>query len=535
MWKVLIIDDDFQVIEGMERAIAWSSLDAVCVGTAIDGKEGLKKIRELQPDIIITDIYMPIMNGLEMIEQLRDEDFCCEIIILSGYSDFQYARQALRLQVSDYLSKPLTVDELNDVLEKVVRSLEVKELNVLEKEEIKYRLMRYEPFVQKEWLKAVVTGTFEKSLMNEKLNIIEQKRWLQNKHVVMAIELVHTNRISNLALADWNLFRFALENIICEILKDDWPESKFVELHSHHVAVVLHISPDLSIDTSLSRIRAVGERIIQCIFTYLNILIRVGIGDVKSLIELSDSTEQAFLDVLQQSTKQYHTKQRVHSELSVVTFRPIKFYQDLSEAVLYAKEDTINQVIDEYLLQFSQLSEIDSEYLQYLCTELWTILSFTLYKANTWSDEVFSELNISHEIKSIHSIDDFRHWLIAKIQIIFTNRGWYENRKHKEVVDFMIDFVHQRHAEEVTLETLSKQLYLSRNYLNQIFKKATGETFTNYLIRVRMEKAKALLLDGKFKIYEISEMVGYRNVPYFSSLFKKNHGVNPSEIGKSKL
>jgi two-component system, response regulator YesN len=96
----------------------------------------------------------------------------------------------------------------------------------------------------------------------------------------------------------------------------------------------------------------------------------------------------------------------------------------------------------------------------------------------------------------------------------------------------MIQYAHSHYPEEISLEDLSKRLYLSRNYLNQIFKKATGETFTNYVIRVRMEKAKALMLEGKHMIYEIAEKVGYKNVPYFSSNFKKYYGVNPSELAK---
>ena len=115
------------------------------------------------------------------------------------------------------------------------------------------------------------------------------------------------------------------------------------------------------------------------------------------------------------------------------------------------------------------------------------------------------------------------------------SRHWNENSKHKEAVDFMIQYAHDHYAEEISLEDMSKQLYLSRNYLNQIFKKATGETFTNYVIHVRMKKAQALLAEGKYMIYEISEKVGYKNVPYFSSIFKKYNGINPSEVGKSGL
>ncbi|RRJ65108.1 helix-turn-helix domain-containing protein [Paenibacillus oralis] len=104
--------------------------------------------------------------------------------------------------------------------------------------------------------------------------------------------------------------------------------------------------------------------------------------------------------------------------------------------------------------------------------------------------------------------------------------------KHRKAVQFMIDYIHKHYAEDLTLEQLASQLYISKNYLNQLFKKVTGETFTNYVIRVRIERAKALLLEGNHLIYEVSEMVGYQNVPYFSTLFKKYCSVSPSEMMK---
>lgn len=532
MWKVLIIDDDFQVLEGMKKAIDWEGLDAECVGEAMDGMEGLNMIRELQPDIVITDIYMPVMNGLDMIEQLREENFAGEMIILSGYSDFQYARQALRLQVSDYLTKPLTLDDLRSVLERVMKELEDKELKKLEQEEVKSRLMKYEPFVQKEWLKAVVTGTIDPVLMYEGISQSEHKNWQQRRHLVMGIELVRTDRISNLSLMDWSLFRFALANIIREILAEEWPESEFIELHSHHAAVIFHIETLIPKEEALNKVRLIGDRITDCVSTYLHLVIRIGLGDVKSLRELSDSTEEAFLDLLQQTiVPEQAEKPRVPAE-NEITIRRIKFYQELAEAIVYSKDETIERIIDEYVLQLEQLPAITPAFLQYLCTELWTIFAYTLYNAGIVLEELFPDRTVSQEIERIHTPDQLRMWLKDKTHVITSSRGWSENSRHKEAVDFMMDYVHHHYAEEITLESLSKKLYLSRNYLNQIFKKATGETFTNYLIRVRMEKAKALLIEGKLMIYEIAEKVGYKNVPYFSSIFKKYNGISPSELGK---
>ncbi|UQZ86395.1 putative response regulatory protein [Paenibacillus konkukensis] len=533
MWRILIIDDDFQVLDGMRKSIPWEQLEAEWVGEAMDGEEGLAVIRETNPDIVITDIYMPVMNGLEMIEQLRNERFPGEIVILSGYSDFQYARQALRLQVSDYLSKPVTMEELRAVLERVIQELEARELKELEQEEIRRRLRMYEPFVQKEWLKAVVTGTFDRSVADESLKLSEKEYWSERYHLVMGMELASTMRISNLTLTDWNLFRFALANIVRELLADHWPEAEFVELHSHHAAVIFHLKRDMSGEEALRDIRRAAERMADCVRTYLKLEIRTGFGGITDhWKEISNSTEEAFLDLLQQTLVTDPAQSGVLPADSKIAIRPIKFCQELAEAIVYSKEETTDAIVESYVRQLGETASVSPAYVQYLCSEIWTILAYSLYSTGIVLDELFPEQTVSQEVSRIATAGELGRWLKEKIRVISTSRGWNENSRHKDTVEFMIQYAHSRYPEEINLEDVSKQLYLSRNYLNQIFKKAMGETFTNYVIRVRMEKAKALLLEGRHMIYEIAEMVGYKNVPYFSSLFKKYYGMNPSELGK---
>ena len=124
MWSVVIVDDDEKVLRGMKKVIPWEELNCQWIGEARNGKEGLELIEKKQPDIIITDIYMPIMNGLEMIEGLKEAGSESKVIILSGYSDFEYARQALRLSIDDYLSKPASVDTIRSALQGIIGKLE---------------------------------------------------------------------------------------------------------------------------------------------------------------------------------------------------------------------------------------------------------------------------------------------------------------------------------------------------------------------------------------------------------------------------
>lgn len=159
MWKIAIIDDERQVLKGMKRAIPWDELGAEWAGEAMNGEDGLEVIRRTLPDIVITDLYMPVMSGLDMMEQLRTEGFQGKIIILSGYSDFEHARQALRFHVTDYVSKPISLPTLKSILSNVVQELEEEEEKRIRQWEIEFKMTMYEPFVELEWVRSAAVGT----------------------------------------------------------------------------------------------------------------------------------------------------------------------------------------------------------------------------------------------------------------------------------------------------------------------------------------------------------------------------------------
>lgn len=543
MWKIAIIDDDRQVLQGMKKSIPWEELDAEWVGESTDGEQGLELIRTMQPHIVITDIYMPVMNGLDMIESLRTEHYDGKVIILSGYSDFEYARQALRLNVDDYLSKPITVQTLRTVLERVINQLEEHLVNKNEWEELSRKLLLYEPFVAKAGVKSVVTGTFKDNPGYSQLFSFYRERWSGSNHLVMGVEIVRTERVSKLQISDWNLFRFAVSNIIKEVINEDGKDFEFLELHSHFAAVLMHVRQGEA-DEMRERAIKLAERLISCVEKYVNININIGIGTLKQKWEdVSDSTEEAFEALsskehaaapglyLFEYNKAEDLQDQSNAKAARPTMRPVKFYQQLGQAIQHSQEHLANEIIQEYIGQISRLDPTAS-YLRLLGRELWTVFAYSLYDVGIILDEIDAGADLERELDSVDSPELLSQWLERKVKMICGNHRWNENIKHKQAVDFMVEYIHEHFAEDFTLNDLAEKVFISRNYLSHIFKKATGESFNNYLTKVRMEKAKGMILEGKYLIYEIAERVGYKNIPYFSTLFKKITGFNPTELIK---
>lgn len=282
MFKIAIIDDERQVLQGMKRVIPWEELEAEWVGEAMDGEQGLELIRKTQPDIVLTDIYMPVMSGLDMIEKLRNENFQGKIIILSGYADFEYARHALRLNVHDYLSKPVTVQTIREVLQSAISKVEQENMKRYELAELEKKLMLYEPFVVKEWLKSVATGVGNLSFTNIKEIINYKRKWEHNMHAVMGLQIMRNAAVSDVMPNDHNGWRFSVQRIIHELLQEVGLESEIIELHSHQIALWIHLDSSLNQEETYSNLRMLGKKMIGRMEAELDLTIHVGIGTVKN-------------------------------------------------------------------------------------------------------------------------------------------------------------------------------------------------------------------------------------------------------------
>ncbi|MBC8080751.1 MAG: AraC family transcriptional regulator, partial [Gorillibacterium sp.] len=206
--------------------------------------------------------------------------------------------------------------------------------------------------------------------------------------------------------------------------------------------------------------------------------------------------------------------------------------QELAEAVRQTQSLRAAELTAAFIRNMD-VNYTKPSHLQQIASEVCTICKYALFEIGIIIEDKVDMSEWRREIGSIARKEQLEQWLQAKMDWICSCGSIKDNVKHKQAVDFMFEYIHEHYADDITLSDLSEKVFISRNYLSQIFRKATGETFNNYVTRVRMEKAKTLILEGKYLIYEVAEMVGYKNVPYFSTLFKKVIGVNPSELIKS--
>lgn len=522
MNSIVIIDDDLNLLEGMRESIPWEQFNVRWVGEAVDGKEGLRIVSQLRPDIVLTDIHMPEMNGLDMITMLRDQGYDGKFVILSGYADFEYAQQAVRLGVDDYLCKPVTLDNLKSVLSRVSERLEQERSEENEFRQLKVRLEHYKPFVIQEWLKSVVTGS--PSAFSDDLPDIREitEDWDGRDHRIIGLDLSSEEHWRAWE-KDRNLLRFAVQNVACEMVRQTFTLFDYVELRSRWYAVVLHGETDKPLRGREREAERLREALSAYLNTRLKLPVHVELGPiVRDWRKLAGTFNEMFSSP---------DAARLPFALSDSS---IKFYHKLAQAVRNANESEARRVIAEYVEGHDAGRPYDQHGLRMWASELWTTLAYSLYELGIELDHFVSKSEALAGLDADGARESLRRWLEHLAETIIGGMHKVENVKHWKMVDFTIRFIHEHYHENITLGLLANEIHISQNYLGQIFRNITGETFIQYLTRVRMEKARQMILEGRYYIYEIAQKVGYNNIPYFSSQFKKFIGVNPSDVLKSK-
>ncbi|MNI35682.1 HTH-type transcriptional regulator YesS [compost metagenome] len=260
---------------------------------------------------------------------------------------------------------------------------------------------------------------------------------------------------------------------------------------------------------------------------------------IGSSVEAATLIHLSYKEALNLINERFHltdkkiiTRGSVSSKQRVLPQRTIESYHSMVEAAMQGQSEMLEQKLQQFLAELTIRSDMNMAMLREFAIDFIGVLVVALHDQGLRIDDVNANYNPYIELERIGSKDDLA-FLVEEILLsvcqLMVKRVPV---KHKKTIDFIIRFVHDHYAEDITLDIIADKVYLTRNYLSQIFKQATGENYNNYLTKVRMEKAKELMLSGNYKLYEISYKVGYKNNAYFSQLFKKHTGSNPSEFNQ---
>ncbi|MDF2926389.1 MAG: AraC family transcriptional regulator [Paenibacillaceae bacterium] len=530
-WKMIIADDEFNVRQGLQEVVDWGEMGIEVIALAANGQEAYEMCIAYQPDILLTDIRMPMLDGLEVAARLKEATPLMRIIIISGIQDFNYVKTALKLEADGYLLKPIKLEELAETVSQVVASMEAERSKKLQLERLELNLKESMPVLKEKFMVDLLTGLFKNGAeIRRKLDFFqmvleEEASWkvalFQMDEYAKAVEL-YSEKYRN-------LLGFSVRNIMDDILSKV-KTAVAVSLKEDEYAVLFPCSR-----LEEESIMELCQEIVHAINTYLKISISVGIGNrVGSLTDVHISCQEA------RSAVEYKFFTGKNSIVDIRDIGEARMELDLNavydgqmkviQLMKLGDAGTVRLKVAEILQDLSSNRSIPAGYVQSICVEMVTLASKAYLELGEQLES--AELSLPDMINGIYR-QDHVHGLADMMQDFLERLTSHMAQRHSNknagTIRKIKDIITSRYMENLSVSLISEEIFLSPNYISLIFKKETGESITEFMTKVRIEAAKQLLQDRDLKVLDISEMVGYENATYFSTVFKKYTGLHPQK------
>ncbi|MCJ8010435.1 response regulator [Paenibacillus sp. KQZ6P-2] len=517
MYSIFLVDDEHIELEMMRDFIRWEDMEIYVAGTAVNGKDALEKIKMIQPDIILTDVKMPLMNGIELATQVSEEFDWIKIVFLTGYDEFEYVKSALNVGAVGYILKPLDLGEIADVMDRVKKKCEEVRMKNKSIQVTKSNIVKELIYEKKPKRRENLTNSFNRLERSE--------QGVQFTLVLCSIDPDHMLQ-----------HEIQLEDSITSL--EEFINQYCIENEVHVTVLSLKEGEwSLLVDSNqLHANRTFWSGIAGAIRQHFSFTVTMAVSEKYD--ELTN------VHLLYEQVKNITNERYYIGYGNVIYAGDIdgKFQSDqmppflenkLFEAVMQFDQEQVESIIQEF---FSNLVHLRI-YQKHVCN--WAIDMIdhlNEYISNDGTDIyalIVSRADLYHSIYECPIIAEVEakifHICKRTIELIM-NRHTDKNEKLVHQVRTLIQ--HSYH-DQITISSLSSQVYLSPNYLRSLFKENTGITIHDYITKVRLEKAKELLGDASLRVHDIAQKVGYESASYFCSLFLKSQGVTPNEYRKN--
>lgn len=534
MRTVLIIDDELSVCEGLSRHVNWTKMNMSVLGTAQNGEEALAILEKEQPDIIITDIYMPKMDGLTLIKEVTEKYPQIHIIIHSGYNHFDNARKAIQYGVKHFFLKPSPVEEIEAVIRDVIQKIEVesKEKKLLEKYQQQrpdYLAYRKDAFIRN----LLLNQHPSKDLQTECQELLGIDP--ETSHIVTAIMTTRPPYLTKSREFDWQLMRFSVRNILTETIDQCGLEIDTYLLDysdSTYVLVSYYSGNPLYLEQLHSQLI---NKMLENLLYYVKVSVIMGVSETKNHIQEMADAYQESMQTLEageyEEINQIYYFQAIKHQQSDETFiYPVETVKEIYQKIAEKDYDGVLSLWAHFTKNITKEKGSPFYMIQTISINVLSALLMEDQSVDHVNRQPVEKSSLLQEVYNYQTTIELLNWMTVQLhQWVDHSKQALESRKTSNLVEKAKEYVENYYDEQITLAEIADHLYVNKNYLSQLFKKVTGETFVNYLNHYRIDKAKELLKDKKYMVYEVSEMVGYQNSTYFSQVFKALTEVSPSE------
>lgn len=522
-WHVLIVDDEFRIGLLIKKLIHWDEFNLECVDVVDNGETAYEIIQgEKCPDVVITDIRMPRINGLELIAMTRESYKNMKFVVISGYKEFEYAHQALQYGVEDYLLKPINEEELNRVLKKISEELSVQWQSEQEKRALKEAVSESRHIIKRDFLKNIIE--------TEEPEEVDDRVEFQGE--------IYRGICIKLDYADYNkkdkkqdkLTISRIEEIVERILKAETEEILICEKENLHIYCLFNYE--------FSKSKAIKNSINDILLEIKNYLmgfeqyeVTIGIGtERKEFTEIRFSIKEANRAVgnrIKQGVGRIIYAETIHHEMrgeeGYLTEEAKEWIRSSIENYSVDKlEQCINHMYSGYMTQenrdFSECYDMAEEMVHYFFDHV------EVQQEETDRERKYVLSNCQH----CYTISGLKRFLKNSLGKFVEESKEAAKAESVKPIRQARKYMEEHYGKKIVLEDLAEVVGLNPVYFSVLFKKETGINVSAYLLNVRMEKAKEFLCNTNETIATIGDWVGYKDSRYFSQTFAKQVGVKPA-------
>ena len=527
--NILIVDDEQLIRQGLRARIEYLGIDVDEIFEAENGLMALRLQEEHPIDVVITDIRMPDMDGLELIQEMQKKNNQIKFVVLSGYAEFSYAETAIRLGVKAYLLKPVSNDDLKAAFDKAYKEME-QTASVRQEVQMKKRMDREKQVYQQEKALNALFSSQEAGVVTReqlcKLCGYDEKMWAGGAESVLYLAILHINKESfehqRFRPVDHELVRFMIRNIFEEIQA---PCEKLLvnSLSDTRQMYGIFIGDDkkklrMEVERIYLRMRSVLEK-------KMVIYLTIGVSRCRSQLEGKETSEarQALKQriIYGKANIYFYEDIRILGEQEFPVSQLHLLEQYIEHNEIFKVKNLVQEIFSEELVK-----KYGSAYLRIMWIRILNLLLHHYERRGRNAAEIEKMLQNYNLLDRIQSLQEIRQKIIEMVmECVSTESVADANARSK--IQMAIGYIQEHFAENLTVNVLAEHYGMSPNYFSSMFKKEMSRSAVNYITELRINQARELLYHSELSVVDISKKVGYEDSQYFFRVFKKYLGMTP--------
>ena len=535
LYKIMLVDDEEEVRKSIIKKIDWTAAGFEVVGDAENGEEALEKLELLEPDVVVTDIRMPYMDGLTLTEKIHQRYPSIKVVIFSGYDDFEYAQRAIKLNVTEYILKPVNVEEMTAILKKIRKNLDEEIEMRRDVDLLRERYVASLPVMREHFLNSLVGGgipaeTAEEKLKEYELDILGAEKWVV---AVIHAEPEEEQGAGTSSLhQERELIPISVKQMMEEKLK---PYCRFVIFNSSREMVLIAAIDESNTQTGL--IEQLNDICKEC-RKVLEVSVTMGVGSSCSFLGNMGRSYQSAVDALGYKAIVGDGGVIYINDVEPVNRGKLQFDQqeesDLVAAIKFGPREKIEAAVKKIAGRMDAKVHI-RQYQAYVLSVASTVTQLVQQYDLNLSEILGTDQDYFEILGKMDRQEDFYQWLLGVSCRIGDALGQERDNTAKNMIRTAKQYIEENYSDpELSVEKLCRYLHMSPAYFSTMFKKETGQTYIAYLTEVRLNRAVELLNKTDDKTYIIAAKVGYQEQNYFSYVFKKRFGVSPTKYRGAK-